>query len=397
MSKLRSLSSARYDGEQVINGDTSDEFASVAYDTIINKLSDEFEPCRFNDRIELGKFGLIISCTLQRLEETKTTYSAEMLFFITHDLFDEPLCEYSQGMGPDASAAVASCTEQFITVVLYSVLTAFGCEGDHTVTAEYGGRDRTFRRSCTALTYSIGACDHEQVDLFSIIEKQLPEYLGAKKAYWLKLYAVCYNDEVSCEVRINGAVMPELSKRLYAYTELWQNRQRFHSEKQFILLLDEDRESTNTPVPPEKVISLACKSIELLGKVTSERTHDIAMKNIRELCMPHATLAHELRAMIPEIYTCRLLGLRQGDDLKLMLGDAEITLKKSQLRIFGYIEQGVGMYLNEKAPTNDLSMNILRMSSLFSAVNEAVQNGAEINDIFIKELKFRYPADYILD
>lgn len=394
MSEQRSLISARYDGEAVINGDTSDEFASVAYDVIMERLSDELAPCRFNDRIDIQKYGMNISCTVQRLVENKESFSAEMLFFVTHELFDEPLCEYFHGLGANTSDAVRSCAVQFAVTTLYSIISALNAGENSSLTSEFCGRERTFRYSETSNTYSIGPCDHEQVELFSLIKKDLPAYLGSKKAYWLKLYAVCYDGQVNCEVRINGAVMNTLTKKLFAYTSLWKNRKSFHSEKQFILLIDPDDDNSRQHIQPEKVIKLTRQAVRILGAVTDEDSHASAMKQLRIICAPHKTLAHELRAMIPEIFTCLLLDIKQGDDLKLMLGDAEVVLKKTQLRIYGYIEQGIRSFLSDGEPPKELAMNILRISSLFVAVNNAVNDGAELSEIFVNEMKFKYPADY---
>jgi len=390
------LSAARYDGETYDNFDFSDEFASLAYDSIIHLLDGSEQIRRLDNGILIEPIGLSLSCTLQRMGESNGNYSAEMLFILDHDLFDEPLCEYTAGVGRTAEEAVVVGADQFTTVVLLSILAAFGCEGDHIVTSEYAGKTRIFRRSCNSTVYSIGAAVHEMQDLFGLVENVLPEYLGSKKAYWVKLFAYRCGDDMEYEARINGALMTELSARLKPYVETWDKSGVFHCEKQFVLLLDTGSSNDNPSISPEKIIALSEQAVELFGSVYDDNDEKYVFSKLKELCFGCGSLVQEIRALVPEIYTCALLGIKQGDGIRLMSGDAEIPLKKSQLRNYGYIEQGVLRYLGSNQPKDDFSLNVMQLGSVLSAVNEAVSNGAKFENIFLRELTLRVPTDYVL-
>lgn len=385
---------ARYDGEPDISGDINDELSVIAYDTIIRRFEDM--SCALTDSgVFFKDISLTVSCTVQRLQNADETggSSAALLFFLDHELFDEPVCEYSAGLGSTAEEAIINGTEQFCAVVLMSVLSTFGCEDPDTVNAEFGGKERSFTHSCTAYTYSIGGEPHSP-ELFSLIKDALPDYLGSKNAYWLKLFVACYDDEPVCEVRLNGAVMSELSDLLYNYALTWEDKQTFHSEKQFVMLLSNKREET--AVPAANVIELTEKAIELMGASTNEDADREADNSILEMCRSFGTVGYEILCFVPEIYCCALLQLHRSDILKVYIGDAEVKLKCSQLRNFGYIEQAVIRYLTQQEPEQSVSENILWRSSLFESVNNAVADGIMLEDINISDVRFHAPPDYRL-
>ena len=79
-----------------------------------------------------------------------------------------------------------------------------------------------------------------------------------------------------------------------------------------------------------------------------------------------------------------------------MADDAEITLKKPQLREYGYIEQGVLRYLGSHQPKDEFSLNVMQLGSVLDAVNDAVANGAKLENIYLRELTLHVPSDFVL-
>ena len=281
--------------------------------------------------------------------------------------------------------------------MLYSVISVLDSRDEQRViVSEFAGLTRRFRCPNENRVYCIGAPQGKPVPLFDIVSKLIPDYLGSKNAYWVKLYAVCYDDTTDCEVRINGAVMNGLSELMYKYADTWPDKKTFHSEKQFVLLVSGDERSGREYTSPETVIALTKSAAKMLSSVDSEESDIQATAAIESMCREHGDLGYELRALIPEIYTCTLFDLRQGDDVRLRMGDASVVLKRSQLRNLGYIEQGVSQYLSENAPSREESVNIMRLSSLFDAVSEAIEDGADIGSITVNDMTLKVPEDYEL-
>ncbi|SDB46867.1 hypothetical protein SAMN02910317_02378 [Ruminococcaceae bacterium FB2012] len=389
-------SSARYDGEPDTGGDFTDEFAAIVYDDIMRRVNGQTDARLYDDGIMFVKYQLTLSCTVQRIGESHGNYSAEMLYILTHPTFDEPLCEYASGIGSTAEEAIINGAEQFTAAVLLSIFSAFDSVGECSIVSEFAGRTRTFKCSDDPAVYVIGADFGGEPDMFGYIKSELPDYFGSKNAYWIKLYAVCYDGKISGEVRINGAVMFELSEKLRRYAMNWRDKNSFHSEKQFVLLLDKEPSGDVNCAPPELVIDITKHAIDLFTDVTDDESERRACAKLKELCGMWTQLTAEMFALIPDLFTCVLLGVKQGDGLKLHIGDALVKLKRSQLRDFGYIEQGVIQYLAENQVPDELAYNVMCMGSVMDAVSTAVSNGAELERIGIKELTAFLPGNYEL-
>lgn len=383
--------SIRYDGESSINTESPKESLDIVYDEIISKGNGAK---RVEDGVLYGDTGLHISCIIQRMAGNAGRYTAEMLFVLNHDWFDEPLCEYTAGLGDSEENAVRSGAEQFSAVVLLPVLAAMGCTGEHLIETEVDGEKQVFRRACTETMFSMGAENPERKNLWEIVEKEIPSYLGTKNAYWIKLYASCLDGKPNCEVRINGAVFPELTRKLDEYVATWSNHQDFHSEKEFFMILKEDKSVSNEP-DSEMVKELTVKAIEKMAAVTDEASEERAMAEIYLMCNKDNNLFWELQSFIPEIYTFTALNISNADGMKLCRdGRPDISVKKSQLRTYGYIEQGVYRFMQEKNPSRETSFGVMCRSAVLSAVNQAVNKGSKLEDLYFPEMIYNAPGTY---
>lgn len=392
----------RYDGEPAGNQETPMEDLEIIYDEIIRKGN---EAERTESGIVYPSAGLELSCIIQRVTGGQNgRYSVEMLFVMTHALFDEPLCEYTAGLGDSKEAAMRAGAEQFCGVVLLPVLSAFGCTEGSRVEAELDGRKIVFRRPCNNMIFSMGIQNPEAKDLWEIVEKEIPQYLGTKNAYWIKLYACSYDGELNCEARINGAVFPELTKKLDEYVLGWADRQNFHSEKEFLLLLREDSKAQSGQSSEaqderssEEVKAVTVQAVEALSAIVDEATEETAIKKLYVLSGGDRNFMWELQTFIPEIYTLFCLNLSSSDGMLLNRdGKETVAVKKSQIRNYGYIEQGIQRYMQEKNPDRDASLNVMCLSAVFSAVNQAVQKGSKVEDLHFPEMIYNVPEDYII-
>lgn len=379
----------RYDGEPAVSDNTSGADLRIIYDEILSK-GNGAELC--DSEIVYKSVGLHLTCAVQRISGNNR-YSAEMLFIMTHEFFDEPLCEYTAGIGDSKEEALRHGAEQFAAVVLLPILAAFSCTGEHHIYTELDGKKHTFRRACTEMVYSMGAENPNTKNLWDIIQDDIPNYLGAKKAYWIKLYACCFDGEANCEARINGAVFTELTQKLEEYVMTWQNLQEFHSEKAFFLILRED-DCEPDGLDSAEVIDIAAKSAELLSHVVDEKTEDEVLAKIYHLCGKDDNLAWEIRYFLPEIYTFIQLDLVQCDGFQLNRKDEKLSLKKSQLKSYGYIEQGVLKFMRETNPDKDTSLRIMRLSATLGCVAKALEKGSKLEDLRFVETAYIAPDDY---
>ena len=87
---------ARYDGEPEIEGDYTDEFAVIAYDTIVRCAADHAEAEYADNGIVFEKLGLTLSCSIQRIGEANDNYSAEMLLYSLTVFLTSPFANIRQ-------------------------------------------------------------------------------------------------------------------------------------------------------------------------------------------------------------------------------------------------------------------------------------------------------------
>lgn len=382
--------SVRYDGEERINTDSPKENLDIVYDEIVSKGNGAQ---RVEDGVWYGDAGLHVSCVIQRMSGYENRYSAEMLFILNHDLFDEPLCEYVGGMGDCELSAMRSGAEQFMAVVLLPVLSSLGCTGENFVETEVNGEIHVFHRACTETVYAMGAENPERKNLWEIIEKEIPEYLGTKNAYWIKIYACCIDGMPNCEVRINGAVFSELTKKVDEYVDSWSNHNDFHSEKSFFLLIKEEK-SENVP-DSEMVKELTMKTIDNMLTMHDEEAIEKARAEVYLMGNRDINLLWELETFTPEIYSTIAFNLKTADGIRICRdGKPDLSVKKSKLRTYGYIEQGVCRYMQERNPSRETSFEIMCRSAVFNAVNNAVNAGSRVEDLYFPEMIYNAPDTY---
>ena len=117
--------------------------------------------------------------------------------------------------------------------------------------------------------------------------------------------------------------------------------------------------------------------------------------NVINIC-GDSNLATDLCLFIPEIYCSAVMRIKETDDITINTGIQSFSLKKTQIISYGYIESIINSYLADVRPSTDESMKIIRFSAKLSAVNQALNNGSEINDLILSGSSFNVNGDYIL-
>ncbi len=314
---------------------------------------------------------------------------AQMLFVMWHPFFDEDLVESVAGMGKTETDAEQDGLKGFCEGVLPFVLGALGCTGEHTIRTELQGREHIFREPCVMGTLHRGA--GQSADLWAILRDSIPQYLGTKKAYWIKLLSSRMGKDI-CEVRINGMVFPELTDKLYAAISEGKSTAQGCMDKMFVLLLQDDATYTPCPYSKADAAEIAHKALTRMLTIEDEESHRAVYEEIQQL---HPILGGEACAFLPEIY-CRIIYNYHTTDslLPVTLNIGEV--RKSQVRAFGYFESAVLDYLKKYRPKGDDHVKILRLSAEFGAINKAVQNGSKIEDLRFSPLAYVVPEDYVI-
>lgn len=160
-----SISTARYDGYPDTGGDFTDQFAVIAYHTVMRQVEGLTETEFFDEGMTLTRYGLRLSCSIKRVTESRSQYSALMMFLLSHELFDEPVCEFCAGHGGSAEEAIINGTGHYIVTVLTSVFSAFDHKGEKISCSDFDGRERVFYLSSEPVTYSTGDAPEQGYDM----------------------------------------------------------------------------------------------------------------------------------------------------------------------------------------------------------------------------------------
>lgn len=319
----------------------------------------------------------------------------QAFFKVNHPFFDVPMCEVVPGYGKSRDEALVSAAENFGATVLVPVMMAMDCTDTDEITAESDGRKHIFRMPCSIISSTIGENNPNKKSLWDIVKEEIPSYLGGKKAYWIKLYASVMGSENVCEVRINDTVYPDITDLLCEYAATWNINGGFHSEKEFVLLIQDDSTFENYPITPDKVMECTYSVLQMFKEHYKEQDVDFIYTEAVKLC-GDASIAYELFAFAPEIYASIVLNCRESDSISITAGDRTINLKKSQMRSYGYMEQAVRKYLYSSRPDRDESMKIMCRSSRCGAVRQALLNGAKFENLIIAPIMCNAPKEYVL-
>ena len=282
------------------------------------------------------------------------------------------------------------------------------------ISVDYLRQHYDFDMYCQSVV-RIGIKDKQPTMLLNYIKTDIPKYLGSKKYYWIRVYLAKYQDKQVCEVRINGSVCTELSKRFQPYIDGWDAEENFMSEKQYGIIVQ--REEDQCPFKKEIVMEGAQKCISEMVKITN-RDEYVAMakaledelgaklneelNNSEQATTLGKSIAAEIRIFIPEILAKLTLGYTEGDSLFLLEGEGDsqqsIEFKKTQLRSYFYLQQAVLEYLSGQPSQEDVTRivtNSVAFRELRKVLDQAKEQNKQINpaDLFVPGTSYKIGVD----
>ena len=139
----------------------------------------------------------------------------------------------------------------------------------------------------------------------------------------------------------------------------------------------------------------AIKTIALLQQVDSEETRKSAVNTVKMMCKDDI-LALELCTFLPEIYTQIVFNLKESDGLVAVMGENKYPLRKSQLRVYGYIEDAVHRYLHFEKPSKEQNVKVMCLSGKMSALNKLVKDGGIIEDTVFPAFTYFVNDNYVV-
>ena len=311
---------------------------------------------------------------------------------LEHPDFFGPLVESTAGAAEDDRDKAQFAARQILDSVLEALLPALRGEGTQTAPVTLWGRHHRFRASASGVLLMNAHRPPEGQDLWSRMEQAVLACLGTKKVYWVKLYLANLGDDTSCEVRINGWVVPELTEQLTAIARDWPlEGKAMKSAKQYIVLVREGGE--DCPYTWEEAKSLTRQAIGLFEGGTP---YDEIPGRLGA-CTSVPALAEDVFGFMPELMTATLLpGVRSTSQFTLHpQGKEPVSLWFTQCRAWAAVYAAIQDHLDEDRPSREQLMTIVGTSAMSHVLSNALNGGSKMEDLVLSQA-FRVSEHYQL-
>ncbi len=380
---------------------------------VLEKLNEKLKGTIYDDCIILPK-GYTIDVQIGRTQEAEGVKMIQIVFIVKNDDFDEPLIEPVDAQGNSEDEAAQMAADMFFGAVWHPLDQAMSKKNPVHISVDYLRQHYDFDMYCQSVI-RIGIKEKQPVMLMNYIKTDLPKYLGSKKYYWIRVYLAKYQDKQVCEVRVNGSVCTELSKRFQPYIDGWDAEENFLAEKQYAIFVQ--REDDQCPYKKEIVIDGAKECIEKMVKITNRDEYIAMSKELEESITAKLSeditdkaqadalgrsIAAEIRIFIPEILAKLTLGYTEGDSLFLLEGEGDeqqsIEFKKTQLRSYFYLQQAVLEYISTRPEQQDVTRivtNSVAFREMRKVMDQAKEQNREINpaDLFVPGTSYKIGVD----
>lgn len=336
------------------------------------------------ENVFLPKYDLIIEPYVRNINENGNAKMVELLFVIKHKFFDEPFIESNAGIGINIEEAINQSVANFLLGALSGIRNCI--DNEHSGNFE---TDFFEQRKSWSLTESsiqgIGEKEKEEHPHFwSMIGEKIKIRLGNKKMYWVKVYAAkLSNGELSCECSINGVLNNEITKDIKEYAKTWTVKTDLCSLKQFFIIKQDDETYNEYPFAENQVKEFTNKAIKILAGCNSKEKYENLDNDIFKIT-GNTNLAYEIRSFIPEIlcelvfsdasYTDKFVIVKENEEEKT-------ECYKNQFTSYNWIRDIVTNNYHNSNLSEEEVKTIVCLSASYNALNNAIKQGAKIEDL----------------
>ena len=393
-----------------------DDKSEAAFDyktALLEALNEKLKGNIFDDCLILPR-GFTIDVQVGKTGAADGVVMLQAIFLVRHDDFDEPLIEPVDAQGQTEADAAKMAVDMFFGAVWHPLDQALTKKNPVRFSVDYLNQHYDFDMYCQSVV-RIGMADRKPTMLMEYIKSDIPKYLGSKKYYWIRVYLCKYQDKQVVEVRVNGSVCAELSKRYQLYVDSWTADDAFISEKQYAIFVQ--TEDDQCPFEKDVVIQSGKSAIESMVKITNadeykefaqkfeaQVTEKVAenLDDAQAAALVGKSLAAEIRIFIPEILAKLTLMYNEGDSLFLLEGEGEeqqsIEFKKTQLRSYFYLQQVCLEYLSTRPSKEDVTKivtNSVAFREMRKIFDQLKEQGKEVqpNELFVPGTSYKIAVE----
>lgn len=302
---------------------------------------------------------------------------------LEHPDFFGPLVESTAGVADSDEDKAKYAARQIADSVLDALLPALRGEGEPVPPVELWGRTHRFKASVSGVLLTNAQEPLERRDLWSRMAQAVLGCLGSQKVYWVKLYMAHINGgDTSCEVRINGWIVPELTETMVQLAKSWPlEGAPVKMAKQYIVLVQDDATCPACPYTWGQVKDLTRQAIRLFEGGTA---YDSIPEELEKRA-PNPSLAEDVFGFLPELMAQAVLPqVKVTSRFSISRhGAGQTSVWFTQCRAWAPVYSAIMDHFHEDGPTKDQIMSIVGTSAMFHGLNNALNGGSKVEDLMM--------------
>ncbi len=320
----------------------------------------------------------------------------QVVFQLHHEWMQEAFMEVIVAAGDSDEDAIFHACEQFYEQILSMYLKILKEPNSLDKVEGFTQQSHNFY-VCKSDVRGIGKREGVVDDFWEMLKFDLIQRLGNQRVYWVKCFASKQNNKVECEVHINSREAKNLSKKLISYASNWDCLSSFHTEKQWILFVQEEECYEKSIFEKKDIISFTKEAI----RIFEESDEAVSLKQIRQSILDvckDQSLTYELLSFIPELY-CEYAypQVEFGEKLFLVQKNRKTKeLYQSQLQSFGFIADTVRKHLELDEVDDHIVQTVVSRSMNAKAIQNSVKEGIDLKELVVSGIGYLGGSDYIL-
>ncbi|WP_455789491.1 DUF6348 family protein [Amedibacillus sp. YH-ame10] len=319
---------------------------------------------------------------------------AQIVYQLHHEWLQEPIVESVAASGDTLVNAIHNAAQSFYEHILALYIEALTpgtiMHKERVVQDEYA----LYRSEINGVGRREGVLEG---DFWDMLREDLLGYVRDDKVYWIRTFASKNKDNVICEVKINGKEISALSEKMIAYAEEWNCLDAYHTEKQGILLMKVDEQAQPFIEEVVDIKQVILQAIHSFDKCKSVEEYKAIRKQLLKQCNDES-LAYEIFSMIPEFYCMYAYAKVEFKDAVYLVRKGEETkeVHKDQVSSYELVKDCVFEHLNNEMLSRDVIENVLQYSANAKAIQQALAQGNQMEELLLPGIGIRIPSNYKL-
>lgn len=233
-------------------------------------------------------------------------------------------------------------------------------------------------------------------DLLPLLKEELAQFVGNKRMYYIKVSIAYSNQELTCNVFIDGKLSHCLSSIVLDKIDVKKTRKDW-VEKQYFYLIQDVWSHDPYPFSIQQIQGYTQKAIRLLQKCFHkhdvETVYDIIERNC---CDP--SLTNEIVGLIPELFCKYYYPNIPFDDRIILYKDngGKRTIYTSSMYTYNIIEACVNDYLKKNKLGKDKIVNVLRYSPNAQVISALIKEKSDLSEFRIQGISLTIRGHYVL-